>query len=427
MKKLQLIAIAFIFIATNAYASYDYKQFYLSLEPIQVSISNENLKLDPVVALDIDEVGNIKDSALAMAMGYCIFLELTKIDKDLLEASNNKTGFVNDVMSGLSVNYWLTTVWQESHLAMDVGGRAQNYPAQSGLYQLDIEPLELYNSVHRPYGETGTRETAAYYNFLKDLNGGTNYGPGEGKKDAILCRVDQQGFIWASLEMAYYTAYSYNANKDSYNNIPYKDYSVNDWFVKYIHNSKNTTNFPFDKGPITVDNKKCEIPEEGSEINSYYIGTQFLGFLYNRGQQPFANPHLEQCKIFINMINEESALAEGTMVPYPKTNEEEPNEFVRYAKRYFWQFGWVITMLNKSHNHYTEIIKYEDVESVLTKLKGFYNGENKDDQAVEAGIKAAKALNWDKQYDSPETFENIQKVTKAMMDASLKKEVSETK
>ncbi len=409
-------------VLTSISVQADYKRFILSTDPVEVSISNEGLKLDPKAALAIDPKTGLKDSAIAMAIGYCAFLKLTDIYNNLMEVAGSDEQTADKIMSGLGVNYWLTTAWQESHLAMKENGQREvNYPVQSGFFQIDMSPQILYQQANNQwYGwNDGAEKAHVYYSFIQYLEGGTGNGPNT--ENAVLCHTDQRGFTWAAVEMGYYTAYSYNANKHPYQNTyPNSNYYLPEWLINYAKNNGNKTDFPFVDGkPITVDGKTCQIPKAGAELDPCYIGTMFLGYLYNRGQNLFSKSGYAPADIFIKMINSDSTLADKAMVPYP-TEMPNPNDPVVWGRRYFWQFGWVIDMLNQSYSYYTEVITKNDMLRVLGYLKGFYNKGDLDseDPVNKAAVSKVNSLKWDQTYDSEETFNNIQAVTDAMMEAS---------
>ncbi|MFH2033364.1 MAG: hypothetical protein ABIJ26_01490, partial [Candidatus Margulisiibacteriota bacterium] len=92
----------------------NYNTFVLSTGEVSVAISQAGKTLVPlsVLALSSDTTKGIKNSALAMAMGYCVFLKLTNLPSDL-SAAGATVDEIDAIMTGENVNQWLATAFQE--------------------------------------------------------------------------------------------------------------------------------------------------------------------------------------------------------------------------------------------------------------------------------------------------------------------------
>jgi hypothetical protein len=403
--KLILVAIASIFLATSALArnkipSWD--TFALGLDPVSISISRngDELKAENVLKIDGKEK-NLKTSALAMAIGYCVYLKLTNLAEELENAGAGDK--INEIMITTNINQWLATAWQES-------GFCKATTTQSGFYQIDNHPPNLaenmkYNDQQKYY---------PYYAFLEHLKGGTDVGPDQAK----LCQVDEEGFVWASVEKGYYEAISYLRNKVAYPNEkgiqPYDGFNFAEWAVAYTNQTSNTTRYPY-----PPQGKEQQPPPEGITLSSAFGLEQILSWMYNRGQFPLVNVDHEPTMKINEMIRSifrgkgEKPISE--FIKYEQTGEDSD-----WGKRYIWQLPWLCTMLNNSNNFYSENISEEDVIDVLNILKGFYNGDKTDtpDKVINGGIEEVKKKNWDSAYNSKQTFISLYAVVEHMMEES---------
>src|SRR3989339_196557 len=212
-----------------------YNTFTLSTKPISVAISQDGVELVPltVLALSSDESKGIKNSALAMAIGYCVFLKLTDLENELT-AAGATSAETNDIMTGANVNQWLATAFQETRFA------PITEVLKSGYYQIDDKPSTVAEGM------------GAYYTFLNDLIGGaeyvypTNY--------PTLNQLNEKGFVWSSVEKAYYEAKSYAKNKSYYSGTgkPYADFNLAKWAVAYTRNN-GSTKYPFETSLVTSE------------------------------------------------------------------------------------------------------------------------------------------------------------------------------
>ncbi len=372
----------------------NYNSFTLSTKEVSVAISQDGVKLVPltVLALSSEASKGIKNSALAMAMGYCVFLKLTSLPADLAGAGATSAE-INDIMTGANVNQWLATAFQETRFA------PITEVLKSGFYQIDDKPSTVAEGM------------GSYYTFLNDLTGGasyiypTNY--------PTLNQINEKGFVWSSVEKGYYEAKSYAKNKAAYNNRPYADFNLAKWAVAYTRKN-GTTTYPFKTAIITN--------EAPGILGAFNCFGQVMSYFYNRGQNPFVNPDTwPPSKVITDAFGTSSS--DLPLLEISATYEVG-NSSVAYGKRYIWQLGWLNAMLNESKEIYTENISLQDVKDVLTILKGFYSGEvAANDTAVAAGIATAEAIessNWGHPYNSAQTFENIYSITDAMMEASKK-------
>ncbi len=374
----------------------DYNSFTLCTKEISVAISQDGTKLVPltVLALSSDSSKGIKNSALAMAIGYCVFLKLTNLPADLT-AAGATTLETNDIMTGVNVNQWLATAFQEMRFA------SIQEVLKSGYYQIDDEPSTVAEGM-------GT-----YYSFLKKLTGGASHiWPND---YPILNQLNEKGFVWSSVEKGYYEAKSYAKNKTYYSGTgkPYPDFSLAKWAVFYTRKHKATT-YPFKTTAVTSD-------APGS-LGSFNCLGQVMSYFYNRGQNPFARYNdWEPARLITDAFG--TNILDIPALEVTMTYEASGSSPLAYGKRYIWQLGWLNAMLNESTNIYTEKISLQDVKDVLEILKGFYSGENtNDDQAVNAAITYAEAIDsskWGQAYNSTQTFENIYNITSAMMEASI--------
>lgn len=370
----------------------NYNSFTLSTKEVSVAISQDGVKLVPltVLALSTEESKGIKNSALAMAIGYCVFLKLTDLPAELAAAGANSAE-VNDIMTGVNVNQWLATAFQETRFAPIAE------VLKSGYYQIDDKPATVAEGM----GE--------YYTFLNDLTGGaeyvypTNY--------PTLNQINEKGFVWSSIEKGYYEAKSYAKNRVAYNNRPYSDFNLAKWAVAYTRKN-GTTTYPFNTSIITS--------EAPGILGAFNCFGQVMSYFYNRGQNPFVNPDTwPPSKVITDAFG-----ANSTDLPLLENSAtyEVGSSPVAYGKRYIWQLGWLNAQLNESKDIYTDNISLQDVKDVLEILKGFYSGENTaSDEAVNAAIASAEAIeasNWGQAYNSAQIFENIYYITSAMMEAS---------
>jgi len=177
-----------------------------------------------------------------------------------------------------------------------------------------------------------------------------------------------------------------------------------------------------------------------------------MAFMYNRGQFPFLNYYHQLTKQMIDDMKKggqtqqqiDAAIAAADKVrkacqyitdafgkspddvpalkdkcPYSRSDDGDPSDPLWWGGRYIWQLGWLNATLNECEEVYKENITLADMESVLNILKDFYGYEKGESEPrVKAGIGRAKELKWGYPYNSPETFENIMAVTKALMEKS---------
>lgn len=492
---LVLITAVFFSVLLSPVQAQEYKTFRLCTQKIDdVGISQTGIPLDPMAVLQLpgssSKEQGIKNAALAMAIGYCTFLELTKLPDDL-KAAGADAKLVDEIMRGENVNQWLATAWQESKF--DVATTTQ-----SGYYQIDNPPAQVVENMHWIWvdGEEPDwkRHAKFYYPFMdnfetaqtkRELAGGTDYNLldknrwWKGKESKTyeenmppLTRADERGFVWSSVEKGYYEAITYIKNKNGampFCNAdgdktqpadykPYPGFNLAAWAVKYAAIPETT--YPY---PVVVDGKKYEAP---GKLKAYNGLGMVMAYMYNRGQHPFINYYCQLTKEDIeNIIDrgkkagkspeeiqkeidaQQAGLAKVRKAcqyitdAFGKSAEDVPalKDSCRYMPdggdpadplwwggRYIWQLGWVNATLNERSEVYQEKITLEDVLSALNVLKGFYSHGNMDsDTAVEKGIAKAKGSTWGHAYNSPETFEGILAVTKAMMEESRFKEAKQ--
>lgn len=373
----------------------NYNTFTLSTKEVSVAISQDGTTLKPlsVLAISTNESKGIKNSALAMAIGYCVFLKLTNLPADLAAAGANQAE-INDIMTGLNVNQWLATAFQETRFAPIAE------VLKSGYYQMDDEPSTVAE---------GMGSLSTYTEFLRSLSGGAAHVyPND---YPTLNQLNEKGFIWSSIEKGYYEAKSYIRNKVAYNNRPYSDFNLAKWAVDYTR-KHGTTTYPFQTALVTS--------EAPGVLGAFNCLGQVMSYFYNRGQNPFVNPDTwPPSKIITDAFGTNSS--DLPLLEVSATYEAGSSS-VAYGKRYIWQLGWLNAKINESTQVYSDNISLQDVKDVLTILKGFYSGENTaNDPVVDAAIATAEAIeasNWGHAYNSIQTFENIYNITNAMMEAS---------
>jgi len=377
-----------------------YNSFTLSTKDISVVISQDGVTLSPltVLALSTDGSKGIKNSALAMAIGYCVFLKLTDLPSDLA-AAGATSAEINDIMTGVNVNQWLATAFQETRFA------PITEVLKSGYYQIDDDPSTVAE---------GMGSLATYTEFLRDLQGGasyiypTNY--------PTLNQINEKGFVWSSVEKGYYEAKSYIRNKtySSATGKPYASFNLAKWAVDYTR-ARGTTTYPF---------KTALVTSEAPGVLGAYNGLgQVMSYFYNRGQNPFSSYDTwPPSKLITDAFGTSSLDLPALEVSV--TYEAAGSSPLAYGKRYIWQLGWLNALLNESKDVYTADISLQDVKDVLEILKGFYSAEDTaSDAAVEAAIATAEAIEtskWGHPYNSEQTFNNIYAITSAMMEASKK-------
>jgi len=356
-------------------STYSYQSFQLSLDKVSVSISRNGNELDPKTALE--RVTCLKNSALAMATGYCLFLNITGIAEDLkTEGADNE--LVNQILAGENINQWVATTFQESGLK---GGQT------SGFYQIDNTPADIAQNAKN------VKSIGPYYQFLLNLSGGAVASA----VDAPINKDNAKGFIWQSAEKGYYEAISYMNNKAAYGNVPYADFSFAKWAVDYAKNQRPTHD------PLP------ENEHQGVDIPPALGFEQAMSLMYNRGQFPFPNPTIAPGKYLVPLFKKGESIAQE--IPYDQQD---------FGKQYIWQLPWLCSLLNNGTKRYDEEITCKDITKFLPLLNGFYNGEDESTQsaAIIAAIEVAKSLTWGDAYNAPTTFTNLNKVVWAMMDAS---------
>lgn len=376
---------------------YPWKTFLLGMDPVSVSISHDGATLEPANVLKIGgEDEALKNSALAMAMGYCVFLNLTDLPTALKTAGADET-LVNKIMMGENVNQWLATAWQES---------AFREADWSGYYQIDNEPWQIAGNVEW----IENKKYYGYYLFLPKLKGGA-VKPKTGEPKPILNEFTKRGFTWASVEKGYYEAISFLKNKTAYGDVPFPGFNFAEWAVHYAQNSHNTTHYPL---------KNSE--HGGVDIDSTLGFEQIVSWMYNRGQFPFVptdNAKIkENNQRVISVFQGKGAVSIQDHFPY--VTGGDPDDPYPWGGRYVWQLPWLCTLLNKSKTIYSEPISANDVIATLETLKGFYNGAqlDKPDKVIEAAIEKTKALPWGNPYNSSKTFDSLFVVVKTMMEAA---------
>ena len=376
----------------------NYNSFTLSTKDVSVAISQDGATLSPltVLALSTDGSKGIKNSALAMAIGYCVFLKLSDLPSELAAAGATPAE-VNDIMTGVNVNQWLATAFQETRFAPIAE------VLKSGYYQIDDEPSTVAE---------GMGSLSTYTEFLKDLKGGASYVYPDNYP--TLNQINEKGFVWSSVEKGYYEAKSYIRNK-TYSSVtgkPYASFSLAKWAVDYTR-ANGTTTYPFKTALVTTDP-----PGVLGAFNGF---GQVMSYFYNRGQNPFSSYDTwPPSKLITDAFGTGSSDLPALEVSV--TYEAAGSSALAYGKRYIWQLGWLNAVLNESKDVYTAEISLQDAKDVLEILKGFYSAENTaSDPAVDAAIAAAEAIEeskWGQPYNSAQTFENIYAITNAMMEAS---------
>ncbi|GAB6042912.1 hypothetical protein [Endothiovibrio diazotrophicus] len=351
-----------------------YRRFRLGLDPIHVSISHTDGHLYPDDALS--QVTSLKNSALAMAIGYCAFLELTGLPADL-KAAGADDETVNAILNSENVNQWLATSYQESQVTGGLG---------SGFYQIDNAPADLAQNAQN------STDKGPWYAFLTPLAGGA------AQPNAPINAESATAFVWQSVEKGYYEALSYLINKQARGDIPRPGFDFARWAVDYAtHQTATHYPLPADEHP-------------GIDIEPTLGFEQVMSYLYNRGQYPFVHPDAPSSLPVIELFKEDVPVNQA--LPY----SEDPDA---WGQKYAWQLPWLATLLDRSKSSYQEPISADDVVTALELLKGFFSGGNRDaDPAVDAGIDAAKALTWGDAYDATSTFDNLYRVTLAMMEAA---------
>jgi len=374
-----------------------YNSFALCTKEVSVAISQNGLILKPltVLALSSDEAKGIKNSALAMAIGYCVFLKLTDLPLDLIDAGATPAE-INDIMTGENVNQWLATAFQEMAFS------PIESVLKSGYYQIDDKPSTVAEGM------------GSYYTFLNDLTGGaeyvypTNY--------PTLNQLNEKGFVWSSIEKAYYEAKSYAKNRVYYSGTkkPYEAFNLAKWAVDYTRKN-GKTRYPFVSGTGVTT-------EAPGILGAYNCFGQVMSFFYNRGQNPFVhydNPLTPQCKVITDAFG--TGPSDLPLLEVSVTYEANGQSGLAYGQRYIWQLGWLNAVLNESKEIYTETISLQDVKDVLEILKGFYAGEvATNDAAVAAAITYAETIEaskWDKPYNSTQIFDNIYDIVDVMVEA----------
>ena len=415
--KFALVVILMLSFTGSLFASnevYPWDRFILGLDPVKVSISRNGDTLTPKNVLNINKEG-IKDSALAMAIGYCVFLKLTELPAELHNAGADED-MVNRLMMGTSINQWLATAWQETAFSQAV---------HSGYYQIDNAATQIASNASW-MGPSGSKY-AHYYSFLAKLNGGALVSPKNWQgpppqpdtrheTKGILCDFTQQGFVWASVEKGYYEAISYLQNFKAQDHpscySPYEGYTFAGWAVDYAKKTDYKTHYP-----LPADEHK------GKEISPCYGFEQILSWMYNRGQFPFVTKDLPDDDVSKGKQLVRDVIVKDATTPIEKVftyrTTVSDDDSLGWGCQYVWQLPWVCSLLNESKQIYSETINEQDVIDVLELLKGFYNGEiPKGDKAVEAAIAEAKKLEWGKEFDSEATFNNLNKVVNVMMETS---------
>ncbi|MBN2452976.1 MAG: hypothetical protein JXB40_01770 [Candidatus Omnitrophica bacterium] len=424
-----------------------YKKFKMGTKPVSVAISNDGMTLETPAALksipstEEDKDKLLKNEALSMAIGYCTFLEITGLAQRLADEGADAE-CVRDILDGVSINFWIASAWQESKFM---------FAGQSGFYQIDASPKVI--AADAPW------DKADHYKFLVNLPGGA-----EVKTDAALTKCDDVSFIWSSVEKGYFDASSCYGNlrkfveytKDDKDEPiqppqykPYKDFNLAKWAVMYNNKySDSPTQYPF-----TIIGKAA--PGEGKLYPGVGLG-QVIGYFYNRGMFCFANYYFtsKEGDVFritqVRLANQNISDAFGpsakvedipmleTRLEYPLKSDNPTIDAVWWGGHYFWQIGWIVTVLNESHDrgdYYAEPISKEDLKDALEKLAGFYaqgrTGKKDDgryiDEAVQAAIDELDNMTpeagfmWDEEFNSPETFKNIAHITRKLVEVSTEK------
>ena len=225
---------------------------------------------------------------------------------------------------------------------------------------------------------------------------------------AVLNFMNLQGFVWASVEKGYYEALSYNVNKTGYDEKPAKGFSFPQWAMNYAANAANATHYPLT--PTQLSEMKLD-PSLGFP--------QAMGLLYNRGQFPFVYPTIYPGLVLNPVLAGNGTVSFESKVDFqlPKSANDTPEI---WGKAYVWQLPWLMAAQNATGEFYAEKVSAADVVTMLKLLKGMYNGNDaaKADAVVDAAIAQANKLSWDQQYKSETTYDNIQKVAKAILESS---------
>jgi len=349
----------------------------------------------------IDE-GTLKTAALAMALGNSIFLQLSDLEADLkattlADKNLDKTAIAAKVVDSMGVNQWFSTALQESRFV---------YAEHSGYYQIDNAPADiLTNASGAP-----TARKASKYKFLRNLKGGASanlYVDSSGK-GAVLNFMNLQGFVWASVEKGYFEAVGYNINKTAYNDQPAKGFSFPQWAMNYAATAANATHYPLTTTQLS-----------GMNLDPSLGFPQAMGLLYNRGQYPFVYPAIYPGSVLNPVLAGNGTVTFQSKIAFqvPKSKDDPPDV---WGSAYVWQLPWLISAQNATGELYQEKVSAAEVVTMLNLLKGMYNGADatKADAVVDAAIALVGKLSWDQPYKSDTTYDNIQKVAKAILDAS---------
>ncbi len=368
-----LIAVClFLTIASNAFSN-SYEQFNLTQTPITLSISNLG-SLDADTALN-NSILNEKQSAIAMAIGYCTFLNVSGVEQDMVSAGLSSDEITN-ILNTFNVNEWLATTFLESDIQGGIG---------SGFYQIDDLPSNIQSDAAQQVWDQqeqkmvyvlGSKE--GYFNFLQGL-GTTN-----------LYANNQESFIWESVEKGYYESLAYLLNRENSAN----NFNFVQWSNVYSLNQSATTHYPL------------SITEFPNVTLSSDLGfAQSMWYMYNSGYAPFGN-NSPLLQVWLQSNN-----TFQNAIQYDNGNPHDA---------YIWRMSWLVTLLNQSTDQYNENVSLSDVEGVLNILSGFYaQGNTANDYVVKAGLQEAESLTWGYPYNSPYTFNNINSVVETMLAQSI--------
>jgi len=350
-----------------------YEEFNLTQSPITLSISNRGA-LDAGTALNTS-ILNEKQCAIAMAIGYCTFLNVSGVEQDMTTAGLSSSE-ISNIINTFNVNEWLATSFLESDIQ---GG------ISSGFYQIDDLPSNMQSDASQQVWSQQEKKMVyilgdkeGYFNFLKGL-GTTN-----------LYANNQESFIWESVEKGYYESLAYLLNRENSE----KNFNFAQWSGVYSLDQSANTHYPL---------SETEFPNVMLSPNLGFA--QSMWYMYNSGYSPFGNNSpllqvwLQSNNTFQNVI---------------QYNNGNPHD------AYIWRMGWLVTLLNQSTDQYNESVSLSDFEGVLNILSGFYTqGNPGNDDVVKAGLQEAASLTWGYPYNSSETFNNINSVVETMLAQSI--------
>ena len=179
-------------------------------------------------------------------------------------------------------------------------------------------------------------------------------------------------------------------------------------------------------GPTLIDISKFKLESalttaqlSGMNLDPSLGFPQAMGLLYNRGQYPFVYPKIYPGSVLNPVLAGNGTVTFQSKIAFqvPKSKDDPPDV---WGSAYVWQLPWLIASQNATGELYQEKVSAAEVVTMLNLLTGMYNGADptKADAVVDAAIAAVGKLSWDQTYRSDTTYDNIQKVAKAILDAS---------